>query len=201
MSDPITTSTINQSATTTDWFRSAAPYIHAHRGATFVISLDGETIASDHIDKLVHDLALLNSLGIKLIIAFGARHQIEQACQQQAIPLKYHQGLRVTDMASLQVAKSIIGQIRIELEAKLSFSLPDTAMAEAKIRCSSGNFVTAKPLGILQGIDFGHTGEVRKIDTNKPTWFQSIPDATLKGGGVYIQTWMFSEKKEDRVGT
>jgi len=154
-----------QSMTTTSWFRSAAPYIHAHRGATFVVAIDGKAVASDNFDNLIHDLALLNSLGIRLVIAYGARHQIEQQCQQQAIPVQYHQGLRVTDTASLAVAKAIIGQLRLELEAKLSFSLPHTPMADAQIRCSSGNFVTAQPIGIKDGIDFGHTGKVRRIDT------------------------------------
>ena len=155
----------NNQTTTTSWFRRAAPYIHAHRGATFVVSIDGEAIASNHFDNLVHDLALINSLGIRLVIAFGARHQIEQQCQQQAIPLQYHEGLRITDAASLDIAKSVIGQLRLEFEAKLSFSLPHTPMADAQIRCSSGNFVTAQPVGIKDGIDFEHTGKVRGIDT------------------------------------
>lgn len=154
-----------QSATTTSWFRSAAPYIHAHRGATFVVAIDGKAVASINFDNLIHDLALLNSLGIRLIIAYGARHQIEQQCLQQNIPVQYHQGLRVTDNASLEVAKAVIGQLRLELEAKLSFSLPHTPMADAQIRCTSGNFVLAQPVGVRQGIDLGHTGKVRRIDT------------------------------------
>lgn len=154
-----------KSTTTTDWFRSAAPYIHAHRDATFVVAIDGKAIASDHFDNLIHDLALLNSLGIHLVIAFGARHQIEQQCQQQSIPVHYHQGLRVTDPDSLAIAKTVIGQLRLEIEAKLSFSLPHTPMADAQIRCASGNFVTAQPAGIKDGIDLGHTGKVRRIDT------------------------------------
>jgi amino-acid N-acetyltransferase len=155
----------NNQTTTTSWFRRAAPYIHAHRDATFVVSIDGEAIASKHFDNLVHDLALLNSLGIRLVIAFGARHQIEQQCQQQTIPLQYHEGIRITDAASLDIAKSVIGQLRLEFEAKLSFSLPHTPMADAQIHCSSGNFVTAQPVGIKDGIDFEHTGKVRGIDT------------------------------------
>lgn len=165
MTDKITPISSQDIATTTSWFRHAAPYIHAHRGATFVISVDGQTIASDNFDNLIHDLALLNSLGIRLVIVYGARHQIEQQCQQSDIPVQYHQGLRVTDDASLKVAKTIIGQLRLEFEAKLSFSLPHTPMADAQIRCSSGNFVTAQPVGIIEGIDLGHTGQVRRIDT------------------------------------
>jgi len=152
-------------ATTTSWFRTAAPYIHAHRGSTFVIAFDGETIASESFENLIHDLALLNSLGIRLVLVYGARPQIEQQCQTHKIPVHYHQGLRITDDASLKIAKSVIGKLRLDIEAKLSFSLPHTPMADARIRCTSGNLVTAQPVGIRQGIDLGHTGEVRRIDT------------------------------------
>lgn len=151
-------------ATTTSWFRAAAPYIHAHRGSTFVIAFDGETVASEHFDSLIHDLALLNSLGIKLVLVYGARPQIEQQCKTHKIDVKYHQGLRITDDASLKIAKSVIGKLRFEIEAKLSFSLPHTPMADASIRCISGNLVTARPAGIKDGIDLEHTGEVRRID-------------------------------------
>ncbi|NOQ82250.1 MAG: amino-acid N-acetyltransferase [Methylophaga sp.] len=153
-------------ATTTSWFRAAAPYIHAHRGSTFVIAFDGETIASNCFDNLVHDLALLNSLGIRLVLVYGARPQIEQQCKTHNIAVNYHQGLRITDDASLKIAKSVIGKLRLDIEAKLSFSLPHTPMADARIRCTSGNLVAAQPVGIKDGIDFEHTGEVRRIDTD-----------------------------------
>jgi amino-acid N-acetyltransferase len=150
--------------TTTNWFRNAAPYIHAHRDATFVISIDGETLLTRNFDTLLHDIALLNSLGIRVVVVFGARPQIEQECQAHNVALNYHQGLRITDDASLKIAKAIIGELRLDIEAKLSFSLPHTPMADAHIRCSSGNFVTARPVGVRDGIDLGHTGEVRRID-------------------------------------
>lgn len=152
-------------ATTTGWFRAAAPYIHAHRGSTFVIAFDGETIASSSFDNLVHDLALLNSLGIRLVLVYGARPQIEQQCKTHNIAINYHHGLRITDDASLKIAKSVIGKLRLDIEAKLSFSLPHTPMADARIRCTSGNLVAAQPVGIREGVDLGHTGEVRRIDT------------------------------------
>jgi amino-acid N-acetyltransferase len=151
-------------ATTTSWFRTAAPYIHAHRGATFVIAFDGETIDSEGFDPLLHDIAILSSLGIKLVLVYGARPQIEAQCQQQNIPVHYHRGLRITDEASLKIAKSVIGKLRLDIESKLSFGLPHTPMADARIRCTSGNLVAARPAGILDGIDLGHTGEVRRID-------------------------------------
>lgn len=152
-------------ATTTSWFRAAAPYIHAHSGAAFVIAFDGETIAADNFDNLIHDLAILNSLDIRLVLVFGARPQIENQCQQRNIPVKYHHGLRITDSASLEVARTVVGELRIAIESKLSSGLPQTPMADAHIRCVSGNLVTARPAGIIDGIDLGHTGEVRRIDT------------------------------------
>jgi amino-acid N-acetyltransferase len=154
----------SNSATTTSWFRTAAPYIHAHRGATFVIAFDGETIETPGFDNLVHDLALLSSLGIKLVLVYGARPQIEQQCHNQKVAVHYHQGLRITDHASLKIAKSVMGKLRINIEAKLSFGLPHTPMAHARIRCTSGNLITARPVGIRDGVDFGHTGEVRRVD-------------------------------------
>ncbi|MFW5426061.1 MAG: amino-acid N-acetyltransferase [Methylophagaceae bacterium] len=150
--------------TTTDWFRSAAPYIHAHRGATFVIALDGDTVASTGFATLIHDIALLNSLGIKLIVTFGARQQIATGCETAGITAQYHQDLRVTDDASLAIVINIIGTLKTQIQAQFSFGLPNTPMSDAKIRCTSGNFITAQPMGIKEGIDFQHTGKVRKVD-------------------------------------
>ncbi|MDC9725312.1 MAG: amino-acid N-acetyltransferase [Gammaproteobacteria bacterium] len=177
-------------ATTTSWFRAAAPYIHAHRGSTFVIAFDGETIASSSFDNLVHDLALLNSLGIRLVLVYGARPQIEQQCKTHNVVVNYHQGLRITDDASLKIAKSVIGKLRLDIEAKLSFSLPHTPMADARIRCTSGNLVVAQPVGIKDGVDLEHTGEVRRIDT------QGIEQQLAQGNIVLLPPLGYSPTGE-----
>lgn len=180
----------SKSATTTSWFRNAAPYIHAHRGATFVIAFDGETIASVGFDSLIHDLALLSSLGIKLVLVYGARPQIEQQCRNRKIEIHYQQGLRITDDASLKIAKAVIGELRINIEAKLSFGLPHTPMAHAQIRCASGNLITAQPVGIRDGIDFGHTGEVRRVDA------QGINEQLILGNMVLLPPLGYSPTGE-----
>ena len=56
--------------------------------------------------------------------------------------------------------------VRVEIEALLSMGLANSPMAGAKIRVASGNFVTARPLGIHEGVDYQHTGEVRRIDAD-----------------------------------
>lgn len=146
------------------WFRQATPYVHAHRGRTFVIAFGGEAVAAAHFSELVHDLALLHGLGIRLVLVHGARPQIEERLELRGAELRYTKGLRITDTEALICVKEAAGAVRVEIEALLSLGIADSPMAGVRIPVASGNFVTAKPLGVLDGIDYGHTGLVRRID-------------------------------------
>jgi len=146
-----------------NWFRDSSPYIHAHRNKTFVIFFSGETVMDD-CDNLIHDFALLKSLGIRLVLVHGIRPQIDQRLNQQNINSTFHKNLRITDELALQCVKEAAGLVRIEIEALLSMGLANSPMAGAKIKVASGNFVIAKPLGIIDGIDYQHTGKVRRIE-------------------------------------
>jgi len=149
-----------------DWFRQSSPYIHAFRGRMFVVAFDGDVVASDNFAHLVHDLALLNSLGVKLVLVHGARPQIEQRLKETGSQLEVINDLRVTDDKALPCVKQAIASVRVEIEALLSMGLANSPMAGARIRVASGNFVTAQPLGIHDGIDYQHTGVVRRIDVD-----------------------------------
>lgn len=146
------------------WFRSAAPYIYAFRGRTFVLAFGGEVVEDGRFVNLVHDFNLLNSLGVRLVLVHGARPQIEDRLRERGASIRYANGLRVTDQAALNCVKEAAGSVRVEIEALLSMGLANSPMAGARIRVASGNFVTAKPLGVRGGVDLEHTGEVRKID-------------------------------------
>jgi len=148
------------------WFRAATPYIHVHRNKTFVIKFDDDAVHSDGFNYLIHDLALLNSLGIQLVLVYGTRASIEKLLHSEKLSLEYHKGMRVTTAAVMEYVKEATGTLRIEIEAKLSMGLGNTPMSNAGLRVCSGNYVTAKPLGILDGIDFQYTGEIRSIDTD-----------------------------------
>ena len=147
-----------------EWFRAAAPYIHGFRGKTFVIAFGGELVADAGFVQLAHDVNLLNSLGVRLVLVHGVRPQVEARLQEIGTAIRYVHGLRVTDDAALACVKEAAGTVRVEIEALLSLGLANTPMAGADIRVASGNFVTAKPLGVRDGVDLLHTGEVRKID-------------------------------------
>lgn len=147
-----------------DFFRQTSPYIHSHRGKTFVIAVDGESVAHENFHRTVHDIALLQSLGIHIVVVHGGRPQIDERLALSGIKSKFHQQLRITDAESMACVKEAVGRTRWQIEAEFSMSLPNSPMHGAKIRVIGGNFVTAKPLGVKDGVDYQHTGSVRKID-------------------------------------
>lgn len=146
------------------WFRAAAPYIHAFGGRTFVIAFGGEVVEDGQFTALSHDLNLLASLEVRLVLVHGARPQIESRMKRARIGSRFVDGLRVTDRTTLEAVKEANGTVRVEVEALLSMGLINSPMAGADIRVASGNFVTARPLGVRGGVDLQHTGQVRKID-------------------------------------
>jgi len=146
------------------WFRNTAPYINAHRGKTFVLMLEGEVAQHANFSNIVHDIALLNSLGIKLVLIHGSRPQIAQRLERAGLNTEFHNGLRITDAAAMEHVKDAAGSLRAQFEALLSMGLPNSPMQGARMRVCSGNFVTARPLGVIEGVDFHHTGAVRRID-------------------------------------
>ena len=145
------------------WFRAAAPYINAFRGKTFVIAFGGEVVSEGQFVGLAHDINLLSSLGVRLVLVHGARPQVEAQMQERGAEMRYVQGVRVTDEPALASVKEAVGIVRVEIEALLSLGLANTPMAGSDIRVAAGNFVTAKPIGVLDGVDLQHTGEVRRI--------------------------------------
>jgi amino-acid N-acetyltransferase len=147
------------------WIRAAAPYVHAFRGKTFVIAFGGEVVADESFLGVVHDLNLLHSLGIRLVVVHGCRPQVEAILAQQGFESTYAHGVRVTDADAMDCVLEAAGQVRARIEALLSLGLANSPMAGARNRVSSGNYITAKPLGIVDGTDMQHTGEVRRVDS------------------------------------
>ena len=144
--------------------RAAAPYVHAHRGKVVVIAISGEAVAAEGFERLIYDIALLHSLGLRLVLVHGARPQIERALKQAGIAPQIVGDRRVTDLASLDCVKAAVGSLRLEIEARLSTSLASTPMGGARLKAVSGNWITARPLGVRDGVDHQHTGEVRRVD-------------------------------------
>ncbi len=147
------------------WFRSVAPYIHKHRGNTLVVGIAGEAIAAGKLPNIVQDLALIQSMGVKIVLVHGFRPQVNEQLRLKGHEARYSHGMRITDSVALDCAQEAAGQLRYEIEAAFSQGLPNTPMAGATVRVISGNFITARPVGLIDGVDFLSSGLVRKVDT------------------------------------
>ncbi len=147
------------------WFRSVAPHIHKHRGKTFVVGMAGEAIAAGKLHHIAQDLALIQSMGVKVVLVHGFRPQVNEQLKAKGHTPRYSHGMRITDEVALDCAQEAAGQLRYEIEAAFSQGLPNTPMAGSTVRVISGNFITARPVGIVDGVDFQHSGLVRKVDT------------------------------------
>jgi amino-acid N-acetyltransferase len=143
------------------WFRSVAPYIHAHEDKTFVVACAGEVLAGGLFTGLTHDLALLNSLDIRVVLVHGARPQIDAQLAARGSKARFERGMRITNEETLECVKQAVGILRVEIEAQLSVGLPNSL---AQIRVADGSFITAQPAGVIDGIDFQYAGRVRKVD-------------------------------------
>ncbi|MDO8299053.1 amino-acid N-acetyltransferase [Lacisediminimonas sp.] len=172
------------------WLRSVAPYIHAFRGKIFVVAFPGELVMAGALPVLAHDLSLLHALGIKVVIVHGSRPQVQEQLALRNVQARFQNGVRITDAAALECAKEAAGELRLDIEAAFSQGLPNTPMAHSAIRIISGNFVTARPVGIIGGIDHEHTGLVRKVA------FEAIHPILNAGGLVLLSPLGFSPTGE-----
>ncbi|ELK1600026.1 amino-acid N-acetyltransferase [Shigella sonnei] len=145
-------------------FRHSVPYINTHRGKTFVIMLGGEAIAHENFSSIVNDIGLLHSLGIRLVVVYGARPQIDANLAAHHHEPLYHKNIRVTDAKTLELVKQAAGTLQLDITARLSMSLNNTPLQGAHINVVSGNFIIAQPLGVDDGVDYCHSGRIRRID-------------------------------------
>lgn len=173
------------------WLRSVAPYVHLHRGRTFVISFAGEAVADKTLlNRLVMDLSLMASMGIRLVIVPGSRPQIEELMRLRHLQGHFYKGTRITEPEVMECVKEACGQTRFEVEAAFCQGLPNTPMQHSRIKVISGNFVIARPLGVVDGVDYQHTGVVRKVDSD------NIRDQLSRGNIVLVSPFGYSPTGE-----
>jgi amino-acid N-acetyltransferase len=149
------------------WFRDSTPYISAHRHKTFVVMLGGDAIEHANIIHIVHDLALLSVLGVRVVLVHGARPQIDTAVAAANLTPRFHGHRRITDEATIEQVAAAVARVRLRIEGLFSMGLPNTPLHNTKIHVLSGNLVTARPVGIIDGVDHLFTGRVRRIHSER----------------------------------
>jgi amino-acid N-acetyltransferase len=172
------------------WLRDVAPYIHSFRGKTFVIGFAGELVQKGGLEALIQDVAMLHAMGMRIVLVHGSRPQVQEQLYLRKVTSRYGtgamSGYRITDPAALECAKEASGELRLDIEAAFSQGLPNTPMAGSRISVISGNFIIARPVGIVDGVDFMHTGLVRKVDS------ESIAHSLLNNKIVLMSPLGFS---------
>jgi amino-acid N-acetyltransferase len=92
-----------------------------------------------------------------------ARPQIDANLAAHHHEPVYHKHTRVTDAKTLELVKQAAGLLQLDITARLSMSL-NTPLQGAHINVVSGNFIIAQPLGVDDGVDYCHSGRIRRID-------------------------------------
>ncbi|MDG2252353.1 MAG: amino-acid N-acetyltransferase [Methylophilaceae bacterium] len=147
-------------------FRLSAKFIYQFNKKIFVIAFGAEVLKDEQLKQISHDINLLHSLNIKLVLIHGIRPHIDHKLIATKQPTRLVRNQRVTDKQSLEHIIEVNGRIHTEIQATLSSSMSGSPMAGSDIKVSSGNFITAKPIGVIDGVDMEYTGQIRKVDNN-----------------------------------
>ena len=149
------------------WFRDSSPYMDAHRGRTFVICLTGDALRPETPGDVISDCALLNSLGVRLVIVFNGDSAINAAIEQSGSSWEMAGDTRITTPEQIETVTRVLGGQTHALSAMFAASSPalPTALNKTKrdLLTSGGSFIKARPIGILNGIDYKNSGTVRRV--------------------------------------
>ena len=135
--------------------RGILKYVPMFSDQVFVIALDGSLIAHDNFQNVLLDIAVLRSLNIKVVLAYGIGHQIQSASKLKNIEISDSHGEGATDNTTLTLAMKIAGEVG---------SLITQGLTRSNLRCASCNGVRAKSIGIEKGVDQINSGDIDKLD-------------------------------------
>ncbi len=135
--------------------RGILKYVPRFQGQTFVIALDGIIVADENFANILIDLAVLRSLGIKIILVHGIGHQIEELSRTRKIPISDNQGTGVADAATLDLA--------IRASSRVTHLVIE-GLTQNGLKAALTNAIRAVPLGIIKGVDHQFTGRVDRVD-------------------------------------
>ena len=175
-----------------DMIRGSAPYIANHRGELAVIHIPGELLAWDELKDFMNDIALCWLLGMKLVIVVGCRRQIDERLEKKFGLDRTERGhTRITSKEHLRIIEEEAGFARFEIERFLHRSLRCSQLSSSTDgNVVSGNFFSATPFGVVDGVDYESSGRPRELNVGRVMDY-------LKDGEIVLMTSMgFSSNGE-----
>ncbi|MES2693582.1 MAG: amino-acid N-acetyltransferase [Verrucomicrobiota bacterium] len=135
--------------------RGILKYVPRFQGQIFILAIDGSIVADENFGNVLVDVAVLRSLGIKLVLVHGISHQLKELSVMRNIAITNSDGTGVTDAATLDLA--------IRASSRVSHAVVE-GLTQNALKCATTNAVRALPIGIIRGIDQQFTGKVERID-------------------------------------
>ncbi|WP_319560525.1 amino-acid N-acetyltransferase [Marispirochaeta sp.] len=136
--------------------REVFSYVHRFAGATFVFKVEYEVAEHPLFPVLVKDLALLQGMGIRTVIIPGATGRINEVLQRYGIETESVGGVRISSPEAIPFIKMAAFDVSNQVM---------TLLAANGANAVVGNWVRARSMGVIKGIDYGSTGVVERIDT------------------------------------
>ena len=153
--------------------RESAPYVRCHSGRLFVVHIDESLLDRDSLRSVCGDLLLLHQLQVRLVVVFGVRSRVDRMLREKGMEPEYSGSLRVTDRDTLEYVRTAAAGVRDDMESMLSTvalhadtppRFPGSGNGRAMARVTGGNFIVARPAGVISGRDLQYTGHVRGVD-------------------------------------
>jgi amino-acid N-acetyltransferase len=135
--------------------RGILKYVPRFQGQIFVIAIDGAIIADENFGNLLVDIAVLRSLGIKIVLVHGIGQQLRELADLRGVPITSHDGTGVTDAATLDLS--------IRAGSRVSHLILE-GLTQNSLKAVITNAIRALPVGIIKGVDQQLTGKVERID-------------------------------------
>ncbi|WP_318662945.1 amino-acid N-acetyltransferase [Treponema sp.] len=137
--------------------RDVIRYLKAFKNAVTVIYIDDEIINSPMLPSHIRDISLIHESGINVVIVPGCRKRINEILSQADISWSIKNGIRIASRESMPLIKMA------------AFDVSNTimnALAGEKKSAVIGNWVKARGIGVIDGIDYGTTGQIESIATD-----------------------------------
>lgn len=139
----------------------ALPYIKAYHGKTVVIKYGGGAMISPELkESIASDIVLMKLVGISPVIVHGGGPEITAFMAKLNLPVKFINGLRQTDAATMDIVKMVlVGKVNKELVSLINRH----GRLAVGLSGDDGNLIMAEPK--IEPAGLGYVGEVKKVNT------------------------------------